>query len=431
MTGPTNMRALLLAAGSAAVLTLAACDGGGGASGGTSTRTGASTIRAEGACDLKGVQAPLRRTVVLVDAKALRKAVDAVSFAEQNKSFRDLILAIADPAVALPAGTSAAREQVTIAVVPVDGSAAQTTFVGCIPGLSPQELAEAQKNEGGIGSMFSSGTARELEDQASNFRTQLIGGMVAAGALAADTPGAQSGTVDASPFLTGVRASKGMIEGDDRVQRLVLVSDLSGLDLPSGDAGVARRGGVEAGRKAAADLPQVDVHVVLPSGKSSAGRDFFEGYWLAQGGRLLSYGPDKIGNAAPAPVRLWRFSAKAAYPSGDELADVRIGDDGRGKLTASWLTLLGTPSFPIPMTGSIGCSGGDCEVRSDRGGFAQAWSMQPGGEPEYANNMPFGGMRSFALKIVGDRLTGEVTDDGVYIGEDRGRQSIAVTGKAK
>ena len=423
-----SRRTLLVGAVSSVSLLLVACDGGSSA---PPTKSGGPTIRAEAACDLKGEKAPLRRTLIFVDAKALKKAADAVGFSEQNKAFRDLILAIADPAVALPAGTSAAREQITIAVVPADGSAAQTTFVGCIPGLSSQEMADAQEREGGIGSMFSSGTARELDDQASNFRTQLIGGMVAAGALAADKPGSSSGPVDAAPFLAGLRASKGIFDGDDRVQRLVLVSDLSGLDLPAGDSAALRKAGAEAGRKAAADLPQVDVHVVLPAGRSAAGRDFFESYWLAQGGRLLSYGPEKMGNASPAPARMWRFSAKAAYPSGDELADVRIGDDGKGKLTASWLTLLGTPSFAIPMTGSIACSGEDCEIRSDRGGFAQAWSPQPGGEPEFGNEMPFGGMRNFALKIAGGTLTGEATDEGVYIGADKGRQGIAITGKAK
>ena len=424
----SSHRSLLTGAAAIAALLLAACDGG---SNTAPAKTGGSTIRAEAACDLKGAQAPLRRTLIFVDAKSLKKAADAVGFAETNKGFRDLILSIADPAVALPAGTSAAREQITIAVVPADGSAAQTTFVGCIPGLSSQEMADAQKREGGIGSMFSSGTARELEEQASNFRTQLIGGMVAAGSLAAETFGAQSGPVDAAPFLAGLRESKGLIEGDDRVQRLVLVSDLSGLDLPTGDATAVRKVGLEAGRKAAGDLPQVDVHVVLPVGKSAAGKDFFERYWLAQGGRLFSYGSGKIGNTSPAPVRLWRFSAKAAYPSGDELADIRIGDDGKGKLTASWLTLLGTPSFAIPMTGSISCSGEDCEIRSDRGGFAQAWSPQPGGEPEFGNEMPFGGMRNFVFKIRGGKLSGESTDESVYIGADKGRQGIAITGMAK
>lgn len=428
MSASRSMRSLLVCSALSSTLVLGGCDGG---SGGTPTKSGGSTIRAEAACDMKGAQAPLRRTIILVDAKSLNKAGDAVAFAEQNKAFRDLVLSIADPAVALPAGTSAAREQVTIAVIPADGSAAQTTFVGCIPGLSTQELADAQSKEGGIGSMFSSGTAREIEDQASNFRTQLIGGMVAAGALAAEKSGSQSGPVGAAPFLAGIRASKGMVEGDDRVQRLVLVSDLSGLDLPSGEQAAVRKVAVEDGRKAGGDLPQVDIHVVLPSGKSAAGKDYFESYWLAQGGRLLSYGPEKVGNATPAPIRLWRFSAQAAYPSGNELADVRIGDDGKGKLTASWLTLLGTPSFPIPMTGSISCSGDDCEIRSDRGGFAQVWSDEPGGEPEFRNELPFGGMRNFSFKIAGERLTGEATDEGVYIGADRGRQGIQITGKAK
>lgn len=429
MIAHRSMRGLLVSAALSGAVILAGCDGGG--SGGAPTKSGGSTIRAEAGCDLKGAQAPLRRTIIFVDAKALTRAGDAVAFAEQNKAFRDLLLSIADPAVALPAGTSAAREQVTIAVVPADGSAAQTTFVGCIPGLSAQELADARSKEGGIGSMFSSGTARELEEQASTFRTQLIGGMVAAGALASEKSGSQSGSVDAAPFLAGIRASRGMFEGDDRVQRLVLVSDLSALDLPGGDEAATRKAAVDAGRKAGGNLPQVDVHVVLPSGKSTAGAAYFESYWLAQGGRLLSYAPGKLANATPAPVRLWRFSAQAAYPSGNELADIRIGDDGKGKLTAAWMTLLGTPSFPIPMTGSITCSGDDCAIRSDRGGFAQAWSDMPGGEPEFRNELPFGGMRNFSFKIAGETLTGEASDEGVYIGADKGRQGIRITGRAK
>lgn len=419
-----------MAVTSCVAMALAGC--GSEPTGGTPAKGGSgSTIRAEAACEVQGVKAPLRRTIILVDAKALRKSADGLEFADRNKAFRDLVLSIADPAVALPAATSAAREQIVIAVVPADGSAAQAAFVGCIPGMSAQELAAAQQKEGGVSGMFTSGVARGLEDQASTFRTQLIGGMVAAASQAADAARAQSGPVEASPFLAGVRASKGLFDDDGRVQRIVLFSDLSGLDLPEGDASTVRKAGIEAGRKAGAELAQADVHVVLPSGKSIEGRNFFEAYWLAQGARLLSYAPDKVANVAASPVRLWRFAGQVAYPSGPELADIRIGEDGKGKLTASWLTLLGTPAFAVPMTGSIICSGDDCTIQSDKGGFAQVWSDAPGGEPEFRNDLPFGGMRSFALKIVGDRLTGQASDEGVYVGADQSRKGIAITGKAR
>ena len=429
MRGRVGGTALALAA-SLNALALSAC--GSEPSGGAPGKGGGgSTIRAEAACNLQGVTAPLRRTVILVDAKALRKASDGLQFAERNKAFRDLILSVADPAVALPGGTSVAREQVVIAVVPTDGAAARTVFVGCIPGMSPQELAAAQQQEGGVSSMFSSGVARGLDDQAAAFRTQLIGGMVAAASDGTEAISAQSGPVDTAPFLTGVRASKGLFDDDGRAQRVILVSDLSGLDLPEGDEGAARKAGTDAGRKAGADLSQLDLHIVLPAGKSMAGRSFFESYWLAQGARLLSYSPEKIANVTPSPTRLWRFAGQVAYPSGPELTDIRVGEDGRGKLTASWLTLLGTPSYAIPMTGSIVCAGEDCTVQSDKGGFAQVWSEAPGGEPEFRNDLPFGGMRSFSFKISGDRLSGEVSDEGVYVGADKSRRGIAVTGKVR
>ena len=430
MTARPTSRVAAISLLSCATLGLAAC--GSGQTDGTPARNGGgSVIRAEAACDVKGVKAPLRRTVILVDAKALHKSDNGLTFAERNTAFRDLILSIADPAAALPAGTSAAREQIVIAVVPADGSAARTAFVGCIPGMSPQELAAAQQRESGVSSMFSSGVARSLEEQATNFRTQLIGGMVAAASQGAAATGSQSGTVDAAPFLAGVRASKGLFDDDGRAQRIVLFSDLSGVDLPPGDPASIRKAGIEAGRKAGADLSQADIHVVLPSGKSIGGKDFFDAYWLAQGARLLSYAPDKLANVAAPPVRLWRFAGQAAYPSGPELVDIRIGEDGKGKLTASWLTLLGTPSFAVPMTGSIVCSGDECAIQSDKGGFAQAWSEAPGGEPEFRNDLPFGGMRNFALKIAGDRISGQASDEGVYIGADHSRQGIAITGKTR
>ena len=421
--------ALLATAAPVAALALASC--GTETGGGTPARGNGSTIRAEAACDVKGVAAPLRRTVVLVDARALRKADDGLQFAERNEAFRDLILSIADPAVALPAGTSAAREQIVIAVVPADGAAAQAAFVGCIPGLSPQELGAAQQQEGGVGSLFSSGVARGLEEQASAFRTQLIGGMVAAAAQGTEVPGAPSGAIDTATFLAGVRASRGLLDDEGRAQRIVLFSDLSGLDLTDGDERTAQKAGVEAGRKAGAELSQADLHVVLPAGKSIAGRAFFESYWLAQGARLLSYAPDRLANVTPAPVRLWRFAGQVAYPSGPVLADIRVGEDGRGKLAASWLTLLGTPAHAIPLTGSIVCAGDDCTIRSDRQGFAQAWSEAPGGEPEFRNDLPFGGMRDVALTIAGDRLSGEASDEGVYVGADTSRKGIAITGKRR
>lgn len=390
-----------------------------------------SVIRSEAACAVEGLTKPLRQTLILVDAKALTKASDGAGFARDNPAFRDLVLSIADPARALPGGISGARERVVIAVVPSDGSAAQTTFSGCIPGMSDAELAVAREGETMVSKTFSSGIARQLEDQAETFRTQLIGGMVAAAARADGMPAAQTGSVAQSPFLAGVRASRGLFENPAIVQRLVLVSDLGGLTLPAGDAEATRSAGFEQGRRAGGDLGRADVHVVLPAGANSAGRDFFQAFFLAQEGRLASYDAGKVSAAAGVPIRLWQMTGQAAYPSKPELIDVRIGEDARGKLTGSWLTTLGEPRFPIPLEGQIACAGDVCKIVSDNSGFAQRWSNAPGDPPEFRNDMPFGGMRSFAFDLARGKLTGRVFDVAVYVGDDRNRNGVDVTASAK
>jgi hypothetical protein len=106
---------------------------------------------------------------------------------------------------------------------------------------------------------------------------------------------------------------------------------------------------------------------------------------------------------------------------------LRIADDGKGNLVSAWLTLLGGTNQSIPMTGQIACSSAAvCKIVSDDKGFAQAWKRKPGGEPEFANDLPFGGMRNFAFEISGNDLKGSVSDPMVQLGSDASKDSIAI-----
>lgn len=423
---PKSILCLLILAG-----LLGGCGGDGAGSG--STTAPHEAIRADAACVQQGLEAPKRQTVILVDAKAIQKAADAIEFTARDPAFRDLVLSIADPEKGVNGGLSVPRERVTIAVVPSDGSAAEIAFSGCIPGLSQDELASATAKQSLLGSVFTSGTAGQVDKAIEAFRTQLIGGLVAAAGRADGTPSAQSGPVAASRFLQGVRASRTLWDAKDSVPRLILVSDLSALDLVdehSKDSALDQ--GIAAGRTAGGDLGLAEVHVVLPAERPIPDQNFLRGYFLAQNGALASTSVGRVVSSPPPPRRLWRFAGEAAYPSGAVPLDVRLGDDGSGKLTASWVTVLSDPRFAIPLSGQIACASTDrCKVTSDSGGFAQIWAGSTPNAPKFDANLPFGGMRSATLEIAGDKLTGRASDDAVTVGKDDSQNWIGIKATTK
>jgi hypothetical protein len=427
------MRAFAITGSLALAAMLGACGSGESDSAGPAAAGSHQTMRSEAACTEQGLDAPKRQTIILVDARAIQKTADATDFAVRNTAFRDLILTIADPEKGLSGGLSVPRERVTIAVVPSDGSAADIAFTGCIPGLSQDEKAAAMSKQSAASSVFSSGVAGELEKQAEAFRTQLIGGLVGAAARANGIPSAESVPIAQSHFLQGVRASRSVWDSKEAVTRLILVSDVSALTMADEHAKTsAFDQGAAAGRSAGGDLGLSEVHIVLPAERPIPDQSFLRGYFLAQNGALASTAVGRIAASPPPPRRLWRFAGEAAYPSGAAPLEVRLGDDGNGKLVSSWMTVLGEPRFAIPMTGQIACSSTEsCKIGSDNGGFAQAWSGAAPDAPRFAGDLPFGGMRNVALEIAGTKLSGRVADDGVMVGKDPGQTWIEVQATTK
>jgi hypothetical protein len=382
-------------------------------------------IRAESGCEMPGLSAPLRQTIVFLDARAIQRSADASEFGEKNAALRDVLLSVADPGRIQSSGVTAFRERVSIAVVPADGSPAQLVFVGCPPGLSAPELADARKKSSAIGEFFTGDAASKLSTQTEAFTRQLIGALTAAGERA--DGGTPNGPIADAGFLSGVKSSQALLESKDHMLRLILICDLSPLSASGGFAE-----GVAAGRAAGGRFGWAEVDLVAPAGKPVAHRDFLRGWFLAQGGNLASAGSGRVALATPVPRRLWRFEGEAAYPGRQEAVTIRIGDDGAGKLAGAWLTLRGTPDRATPMTGTITCSAPDrCAIQSDDGGFAQAWNPAPAGVPKFDNEWPFGGMRSFGFALTGDRLTGSVSDESVYLGTDTNKNSIAITATTK
>jgi hypothetical protein len=408
-------------AGAAMLLPLlAACD-----SQGTDGPRSPEVIRAMEYCDGEGLTPPLRHTTVFLDARLLEKSKDAAEFAAKNAAMRDIILSIAEPRRIQTSGVTALRERVTIVVVPSDGSPAQPVFEGCPPGLSAQEIAREQAKGSSLSEFVSGDITRTLDKQADAFTRQLIGGLNAAGARAEGGP-VPASPIEQSPFLAAVRASKGLFEMEDQLQRLILVSDFTRLTVPDD-----RQSGIKSGQAAAGSFNHAEVHLVTPSGRALAHKAFLQGYFLAQAGRLASYSAGRVGTPTSPPTRLSTFIGEAAYPERKEAVLIRLAADADGKLSGSWLTLRGTPDRATPMTGRMTCGADQCRVESDDGGFAQTWSYSPSGAPRFDGEWPFAGMRNFSFVVSEGRISGRVYDEAVYIGEDTSRNSIEISGVRK
>lgn len=414
-----------------AVLSLASC--GGGDSGSSSSSSGGVTqaTRFEAYCKPQGLTPALRQTFILVDAKALKKSALATEFAANNAFVRDVVLSFANPGLALNSGATAPRERISILLVPADGSPAQLVFTGCMPGLSADERAAASQSGSSISEFFTGDQFKELDKDTENFLMAVIGGLTAAAKSGIDAVEPQTGALGSTALFSSLRASRGALEiPKGNVGRLIVISDLSAATFESAeDKATPAKQGQDAGYKAGGDFGMSEVMVVQPPNSPLKGKDYLTGFLLAQGGDLTSFSSGKPGAGGRAPVKVRTFDGEAAYPSRTERVTIRIADDGKGNLTSSWLSVQGGTNQPIPMTGQITCATpATCKIVSDDKGFAQAWSPVPGGEPEFASDLPFGGMRSFAFEISGNEIKGAVSDHQVQLSDDENNNSIPVKG---
>lgn len=399
--------------GIVAVSVLSACGPSNpGSAAGTSGITG--DIRADSFCEVEGLQAPLRHTYFLIDGASISQTSSPAEFVSLNTPLRDAVLAIAGPR-AIQAGVTAPRERVSIFVLPRDGSAASRVFTGCVPGVSPTELSQLRGESSAIGEFFRGGITQKIENEERSFQTRLVGALQVSAQNVEGPAMAQSGQLDETSLISSLKASARMLDGAEGVPRVVLFTDLSRVELPAADSiAEERRAGFEAARKVGLDLALSEMLIIHAGDSASISRNFFDAFLLGQNAQLVHWGDSRVGVLSLAPTRVYRFLGEATYPASNEAIQIRLGVDENGKLVNSWLVLRGRPDRATPLTGQAVCVGPeDCEILSDGGGFAQVWSLEPGGEPEFDNEAPFGGLRDFEIRIVGEVLEGRVFDPSV------------------
>jgi hypothetical protein len=374
-------------------------------------------FRLERFCDVPELRKSLRHTFILIDQRALAKASSAAEFAKSNGAVRDAVLAFGDPVGAIQSGALDYRERVSILLLPIDGSAAKLLFEGCVPALSPEEMAASRKGSA-LADFFTGGTQQSLRNEAEAFRTRIVSGIVLAAREAPGEPRPKTEGLANSSLIESMRTSGRLINAEKGLPRVVLLSNLGTIDLVGADTRAkARELGFQQGSEVGLDLGRAGLHIMLMGeGSSPLARDYAESFFLAQHARLLSWGRDMPAKLPSAPVAVSRFTGEAQYPSGPESIQVRLATDRNGALVDSWLILRGAPDRATPLTGQETCEGLKCTLRSDDGGFAQAWSLSPGADPEFNNDFPFGGVRDWEIVISGSRLIGRAFDPAVQMG---------------
>jgi hypothetical protein len=391
----------------AAGLALAACPATGDEGG-----TRIVTLKHEAACNLAGLPAPKRQTLLVIDeGSVLRSGPE--EFRSRNPGVIDAVLATADPEKAVGLGALEPRERVSVFVAPADGSAPRLMFSGCAPAVTDEELASAESGQSalkrGSDTFFASGLKAQVEEQASEYRTRLLGAIqhIAESAPAQSPRPAES--FDRSPLVRSLQAAVRLGDPQAGVPRIVLLAPSALRSVgryANGEA--ARQAGFAAARATNLNLGMAQVEVALASADS---RDFIDAFLLGSRARLESWSSQTPTNLRPAPAAVRNFSGTIQYGPVQFPVRVRLAMDRKGELANSWIEVLNEGSAATPLTGHATCdANGDCLVSGDGSGFSQLWSTKPGGQPEFGPEVPFSGLRYFEFRVSRGKAAGRVYD---------------------
>lgn len=410
-----------LAAALGAALFLAACPDGNTPSKISPAAGISQAIRLEEYCTLPGLPPSGRHTYVLIDEHVVGRVEQTEDFGTTNAELRNVILAFATPNAASVTGLMDHRERLSILLLPREGTAAKLLFTGCLPSLSADELASADREGSALATFFTGGTRQRLDEAAETFRRRVARALILAARSAPGPAEPETGRLPQSQLVQSLLASGHLVNGDAGLPRVVLLARLGEIDIDGASTSEsARRNGFADGQTVALDLARSELHVFLVGdNETSLARDYARAFFLTRHANLMTWADDTPPPLPAPPVVVERYNGEALYPREPEAIQIRIAADRNGALVNSWIILRGEQNRSIPMTGRRFCnSGGRCSLRSDDGGFAQAWSPNAGGTPEFDRLLPFVGMREWEMTVQDQNFEGRVFDPTVRIGPD-------------
>jgi hypothetical protein len=361
--------------------------------------------------------APKRQTVVLFDGSIMREAGDDGALPYWRKELARFVNAATSEAAVV----MAPHERVSLGVLKPDGTGVDVFFEGCSPLLSPEEVATFKASETKLDWFLGNGWQTRQEDATEAFfKAAASSAVLTARALTPPQPSAEK-RFSASALITSLRNYAG---ANTRygIPRIVLVTDLSAFDLPSGTTRALLSAGHKDGEASGLHLGYSELHLLSETSPKAEGAfDYLRAFFLATeadleslataGGALTNISP-------PTSVRVFQGSIQMS-PDPDSRLPVRmrLAWDQSLRIAGSWLEETQGKVRFAPFNGSLSCSdAAHCDFIGD-GLFAQIWTDEPGGNPECPNSderLAFGGFRTLTFTVKEDTIQGTVYDERCF-----------------
>lgn len=361
-----------------------------------------------------GLPSALRHTIVVVDASAVRPG-DAGQLRELNRALFDLLVGLGgDPGQAVATGAMAPRERLTILLAPADGGPPRTLVTGCLPAFSAEELAARRAGRSGSANAASdfmgSGDRADVEEAALDFSDAVLGAIGKMGLVAA--PPRNSSFAESS-LVRSLSNAPRIASPELGVPRIFLFTDLTRLPS-SPTVEETRTAGFAAAAQANINLGLAEVHMTGPAApRSRMAREYAQAFVLGSGGSLQGFGGAALNGLRAPPAMVDVYTGEIVFPIGRYPMQVRLARDRNGALVNSWVNVRADQDRSTPLEGHIICAeDGRCRIASD-GGFAQVWTLSPGGESEHNATMSLAGLRNFNADLADGGMTGAVSDPSV------------------
>lgn len=201
---------------------------------------------------------PKRQTVVLIDASIMGEAgADGSLPFWRNELARFVNAQTSEAAVVM-----APHERVSLGVVKADSTGVNIFFEGCLPLLSSDEKAELKANESNLSWFLGKGWEKKYSEGIEDFfKSAATSAVLMSRSIDQSSSSEKNTHFATSPLVDSLRNFPG-VNMEDGIPRIVLITDLSKYDLPSGTRSAQINAGHMDGADAGLQLGYSELHLI-------------------------------------------------------------------------------------------------------------------------------------------------------------------------
>lgn len=362
-------------------------------------------------CSLDGYESAMRETHIVIDSSLITS--ESGTPLPENRAWRQRITRLMNAKDTGALNRWAPRERVTVSIANGDGSGLKSIFRGCMPLYSASEEKSLDETTSRMSKFLGNDWRSSLEDDNDSFRRALTFALV-------------DGVTDTASFDGGSMIASGLGQSLTRsyrpsfqygVPRLILMGQFDEYDSPKGEIPEVRKQARNDTLKWGADLSRSEVHILGTDGDIDASqKEYLRALYLGAKGNVKTLaGLTGTLVATEPPKSIDVYKGTISYPDGKYPMTLRLALDANGRAVNSWVEVQSDQVRFVPLEGSLNCeSEKKCEF-VDAGDFAQIWTDNPGGDPEFENWMPFVGFRNIEFAINDQSLSGKIVDSSGYV----------------